>query len=157
MPTGQHWATKTHCPQGHAYDAENTRINKAGSRECRACGRNRAAAAYRRDPAAGVAKQRAWQAKNPAKVAAIERRRVLRRYGLTPAQYDEMLVKQGGGCAICGGAATRGGKSSLLSVDHDHKSGLVRGLLCSHCNFAIGLFADDPVLLGRAIEYLKQP
>lgn len=87
-----------------------------------------------------------------------ERRRVqtLRRYGVTPEQFDAMLVEQERACAICG--ATDG----ILHVDHDHAccagqrscGGCVRGLLCANCNKAIGLLDDDPVRLDRAIAYL---
>jgi hypothetical protein len=53
-----------------------------------------------------------------------------RRYGITPEQYQKMLDRQGGICAICG----RPPKTLRLSVDHDHRTGRVRGLLCYQCN-----------------------
>lgn len=68
------------------------------------------------------------------------------KYGLTRAQYDEMAEK---GCAICGGQP-----SDRLYVDHDHKTGMVRGLLCHQCNSGLGMFKDDKSLLAKAIEYL---
>jgi hypothetical protein len=71
----------------------------------------------------------------------------------TEVDYDELLVRQGGGCAICRRTPEELGK--VLSVDHCHTNGHVRGLLCSTCNFGLGQFKDDLALLAAAIEYLK--
>lgn len=60
----------------------------------------------------------------------------LRRYGLTIEDYDAMLLTQKGRCAICGRSATENTKR--LSVDHDHVTGHVRGLLCQVCNRDVG-------------------
>ena len=76
-----------------------------------------------------------------------------RLHGLSYRQYDTML-KQQGGCAICGKLADTDGKQ--LAVDHDHATGLVRGLLCTRCNRAIGAFEDSPYLLERAADYLRK-
>src|SRR5437588_8384584 len=62
-----------------------------------------------------------------------------RMYGLTKLEYQEVLVKQHGGCAICG--STPGLRP--LNVDHDHTTNKVRGLLCSACNSELGMFRDD--------------
>ena len=75
-------------------------------------------------------------------------------YGITVDQYNEMFQSQEGKCSIC-----RTHQSSLsrrLSVDHDHKTGKVRSLLCNFCNTAIGSFKDSTDLLNRAIEYLQK-
>jgi hypothetical protein len=71
------------------------------------------------------------------------------KYGITPEQYDEMLERQGGGCAICG----KPPGDIALHVDHCHETGRVRGLLCFSCNAGLGQFRHDPDLLGRALEY----
>ena len=73
-------------------------------------------------------------------------------YGLTTEMYEELLKKQNNGCAICG----KPPKKKPLSVDHCHKTGKVRGLLCQKHNVAIGLFNDDPALFDVAKQYLKQ-
>ena len=73
-------------------------------------------------------------------------------YGLTPEQYDVMLQKQDGKCAICRSPAGE----SRLHVDHDHKTGAVRGLLCRTCNVALGHFNDSILTLRSAIEYLER-
>lgn len=75
----------------------------------------------------------------------------LRRYGLTVAEYDAMAAVFDGGCWVCEQSDPNGRR---LAVDHDHATGLVRGLLCTDCNRAIGLMRDDPTRLERAARYL---
>lgn len=78
------------------------------------------------------------------------------KYGLTPETYQEILDSQNGGCAICR-ATTPGRSTSIrLAVDHDHDTGLVRGLLCDSCNVGLGRFKDDPMLLQSATLYLTE-
>jgi len=71
----------------------------------------------------------------------------------TVEQYQELLKKQNGVCAICG--AEKNKNNTSLCVDHDHKTGKIRGLLCHLCNTAIGKFNDDILMLEKAIEYIK--
>ena len=81
----------------------------------------------------------------------------LSRYGITIEDYEILFERQKGICAICGKPETRictKGMVQSLSVDHDHKTGLIRGLLCDRCNKAIGLFYHNPDLLANVIEYL---
>jgi len=85
------------------------------------------------------------------------RRMNLRRFGLTEDAYSDLLAAQGGGCAICGNVTTDSGGRKNLSVDHDHVTGEVRGLLCHSCNVAVGLFRDDVQLLEKALRYLSRP
>mgnify|MGYP001581916172 CR=1 FL=1 len=84
--------------------------------------------------------------------------RVRWNFGLTKEQYEAILARQGGVCAICQRPETktwRGGKKvKHLSVDHRHGSTLVRGLLCHKCNLGIGHLDDDPARLSRALRYL---
>ena len=88
--------------------------------------------------------------------AKYERKTVLKsKYGLTLEAFDEMVEKQNGVCAICLKSEVDVLKKRL-SVDHCHKTGKVRGLLCSRCNQAIGLMKDDVSSLARAIEYLSK-
>lgn len=72
---------------------------------------------------------------------------------MTPEQFDAMLVAQDGVCAICQRTCAMG---RSLSVDHDHQTGMVRGLLCAGCNVALGRFEDDVERLEAAIRYLRQ-
>ncbi|TXH11588.1 MAG: hypothetical protein E6R04_01480 [Spirochaetes bacterium] len=74
------------------------------------------------------------------------------RYGLTLHEYELLLKEQDGKCAICGEVCSTGKR---LAVDHDHKTGRVRGLLCRRCNRGVGHFDDDISRLERALTYLK--
>lgn len=80
------------------------------------------------------------------------------RFGVDAAKYQGMLQDQKGCCAICKQPEShkdgQSGKPKDLAVDHDHKTGAVRALLCSSCNTALGLFNDDPALLSAAKAYL---
>lgn len=75
-----------------------------------------------------------------------------RAYGLTLEQYDQMFEVQGGVCAICNGPETNGKR---LSVDHDHKTGRIRGLLCHKCNGLLGFACDSADILLNAIYYIE--
>lgn len=82
--------------------------------------------------------------------------RIKREFGLTKAQYEQMLQAQGNGCAICG-RAPEGSYPGMLHVDHCHETGRVRGLLCQVCNLTLGKFRDDPALFRRIADYLEAP
>lgn len=76
-----------------------------------------------------------------------------RGYGISGHEYREMLARQEGVCAICGGVNSDGRQ---LFVDHDHGTSEVRGLLCNLCNRGIGNLRDSVDLLEAAIRYLKE-
>jgi hypothetical protein len=78
--------------------------------------------------------------------------KVARMYGTTAGWILKQREIQGNVCAICGRVNANG---RALSVDHSHKTGQVRALLCSSCNIAIGLFQDHPELLEVAAQYLR--
>ena len=77
-----------------------------------------------------------------------------RRYGISLQEYTEMLDSQGNCCATCG-SKEPGGKWKSFAVDHDHKTGKVRGMLCKSCNIALGEVDDSLTTLKRMIEYLR--
>lgn len=86
-------------------------------------------------------------------------KKVRDRYGLGPDDVVALYKKQNGRCAICG---TKGDVHELgfydrpvLAIDHDHNSGLVRGLLCSACNLGIGKLADNWKTIYNAYRYVK--
>lgn len=81
-----------------------------------------------------------------------------RQYGISFVEYQAMLEQQHGVCACCGQAETKiqNGAVRMLSVDHDHATGAVRGLLCAACNQGIGYFYDDADKLRAAIAYLEK-
>jgi hypothetical protein len=86
------------------------------------------------------------------------RRSVLTKYGLSISDYERLLELQCGVCAICEMPEKklhrRTGEIRRLSVDHDHTTGKVRGLLCAACNLAIGNIRDNPNTAVRMAEYL---
>lgn len=75
-----------------------------------------------------------------------------RHHGITITQFRELEVKQKGLCALCGNPPSVG---RFLHVDHCHETRRIRGLLCLHCNTALGNFNDDPALLRKAARYLE--
>jgi hypothetical protein len=115
---------------------------------CRPCWSSRTVEAVRvRASKDRPAYKKRWQGAN-----------LKRLYGITFADYERMLAEQGGGCAICGSKTSKAiirGKEVLFHVDHDHETGVVRGLLCAKCNLGLGSFEDEPDLLRAAAEYLS--
>lgn len=90
----------------------------------------------------------------------IARDRELKRsFGIDHAKFMEMSAEQNGVCAICSQPEKRKAKNGNirhLAVDHDHETGAVRSLLCSDCNQMIGFSADNPELLEKGAEYIRQ-
>jgi hypothetical protein len=95
--------------------------------------------------------------------AATARHLIKRKYGISQDEYRALRDRQGGACAICGTTTPIGKlphhdrEAFWLHVDHDHKTGQIRGLLCTKCNIGLGQFKDDPLLLQTALRYLSLP
>jgi hypothetical protein len=133
--------------------------------ECKECNLAARKAKYRENPAKEIARVRAWRRKHREqfneyqreyrvrRAAEIREGHLRRTFGLTQADYDELLAAQGGGCAVCGEPPPEG---RSLHVDHDHATGRVRGLLCFRCNGGLGQFSDDPERLVTVIDYLTR-
>lgn len=83
---------------------------------------------------------------------------VLSKHGLTEIDYELMLKSQNGVCVICKQPETvrQGNKIQYLSVDHNHSTGKIRGLLCSKCNRMLSNARDNPEILRKAAEYLEK-
>lgn len=81
------------------------------------------------------------------------RARLMRLYNITPEEYDDILAYQRGACYIC----ERPPGKTRLAVDHDHTSGLIRGLLCWRCNAAIAKLSDEVNRAHMAWCYLSDP
>lgn len=79
----------------------------------------------------------------------------IKRHNITIEVWVNLLESQNQVCAICGQQETRLGRK-YLSIDHDHITDRVRGLLCHKCNMGLGLFEDNQELLQNAIDYLKR-
>jgi hypothetical protein len=95
-----------------------------------------------------------WRENNPEKF----RNQWMRKYGITGAQYDDMYTRQNGKCLICETVTPRktGPRGRNLHIDHCHKHGKIRGLICGHCNSGLGQFREDAKLLLKAAHYLTQ-
>lgn len=81
-----------------------------------------------------------------------------RLYNITPEQYSEMLIKQNNLCAICGKVdfSTIKNRTLSLSVDHCHKTGKIRELLCNNCNLAMGNVKEDPEVVIKLLAYINK-
>lgn len=142
------------CARNAAYRARNpekVRANKAAY-----CAAEWAARNPDRVKSTKALCHQARVARNPENVKAAarrnSRRHALKRFGLTPEQYDSLVAAQGGCCCIC--RTDSPSKHGVFVVDHDHATGAVRGLLCVRCNTGIGMLGDDPEMLRRAMAYL---
>ncbi len=106
-----------------------------------------------------LAGRRAFRKNNPEHVRAQDRRRNIKQvFGITQEEFEEMLKKQNGVCAICGKpeSVILNGKVKRISIDHCKKTGKICGLLCSRCNRGIGNFNHDHQRLLRAAKYCKR-
>ncbi len=102
------------------------------------------------------AKRREYQQRPEVK----ERRRngdLKKIYGITIEEYNKLLKKQGGVCVICRNkeVSKRNGKIIDLAVDHNHKTGKVRGLICNNCNNTLGYSQEDISRLLKCVRYLR--
>jgi hypothetical protein len=145
-PSGQFYRGKSYCKQcskeAHAKWVEANREHRNAYQQRWAL----------RHVAVVKAQKKKWYESNKDKVAGQDR---FRRYGLTQEQYGALLLRQDGCCAICKSPEPKG--RGRWHVDHDHKTGAVRALLCTGCNLGVGHFRDDPKLLRAAADYLERP
>jgi Recombination endonuclease VII len=99
-----------------------------------------------------------WNRLNPERARFVQRRASLKKVGTTPAQYEQLWFEQGGKCANANCSFTAPLEVPYfrqgLQVDHCHRTGLIRGLLCPRCNTALGHADDDLNTLRGLIEYL---
>ena len=107
-------------------------------------------------PCENAIRREAYPARREQEAASFRRWFQKARYGFSPGDYDALLAKQGGGCAICGSTTPGASHRKHLYIDHDHVTNRVRGLLCGNCNSGLGMFADDPDRMREAIAYLSE-
>jgi hypothetical protein len=119
--------------------------------------------------------QKQWRARNSLQVSEYQReyhaeyksredvqfrtwmRNLHRNYKISPDTFNTMWENQGGKCAICEQPMSPRGRMPLAAtVDHNHETGKIRGLLCRGCNHGIGNLKDDPKVLQSAAEYLMK-
>jgi hypothetical protein len=99
---------------------------------------------------------RDWRKDHPEAWRAV---RLKHLYGLTVQDYERMHAEQNGLCAICGQPETLtapSGKLTRLTIDHDHETDVVRGLLCRKCNAALGSLNDSVEIVRAALAYLEK-
>ena len=135
--------------------------------ECKPCRSKYMAKLYQDNRERERAVRKAWYEKN--KILVCEKLRKnrqdnlqehrlrarLRRKGMSLEQYQSKIIAQRNSCEIClGSFGTDAYKCSY--IDHDHKTGKIRGLLCSQCNTALGLLREDIKLFQKCVAYLKK-
>ena len=165
------FCTNKKCEQMNPQTEHNFWIGKSNNTWCKWC-LGRAAKAWRERNRERVNKlaMESYRRNRPAKLAKLKasyhenkdkhRNAKLRRFGLDVRQYAKMLGAQEGLCAIClreePALNSKTKQRMSLAVDHCHKTGKVRGLLCSRCNRMLGLAGDKVHILKSAINYLTK-
>ncbi len=96
--------------------------------------------------------------KNKPKVSSRGRKHLLKKYNITEEQWTAIFISQNGLCAGCLKPETRivNGTLARLCIDHCHKTGIVRGLLCWHCNLALGYLKDNAQTLRNLAQYIEK-
>lgn len=118
------------------------RVSKLRSSMCKSC---------------SYIKTRAWKAANQKEWDRSARRSHLKqKYGITPEEFARMFNDQGKRCAICGAIEATDGRGFRPHVDHCHRTGKVRGILCGRCNKGLGALKDDPLIVRSALDYLER-
>ena len=146
---------------------QNERRKNVELKVCRNCGKQFMSKKYDQIYCSPSCAQAFWKKNNPKKIKETEERYrkshpeqikkrhrkyiLKKKYGITIEEYNKMLEKQAGVCAIC-----HEEKDETLAVDHDHKTGKIRGLLCFHCNHVVGFAKDNIEILNNVIEYLTE-
>jgi len=151
-------------PLDSFYRAKGMRDGHRG--DCKVCNLAYQHRRYLANPEPVKARVKRWQQANAEELNAYRRERrqdpivkgrdraghLRRKYGISPAEYDDMLAAQSGACLLCSSLPR---PPHSLHVDHDHATGRIRGLLCFNCNYALGHFADDPDRLRAAARYVE--
>ena len=117
------------------------------SKTCLACESEKKKLYFQKNKPAYAARTKQWRKENPNKKREEHLRQL---YGISVDDYEKMLAKQNGVCAVCKKPRKR------LCVDHCHKTKKVRGLLCGSCNLAIGNAKEDIKILHKLIDYLRE-
>lgn len=120
------------------------RYNSVGDRLCLRCERYYEPSKFKRNPQ-GFKGLASW----------CRRCKALSPYGINVIEFEVMLTAQGGKCVIPGCEATQCPTGKSFAVDHDHKTGKIRGLLCRDCNVALGYAKDSPQILRDMAMYLE--
>ena len=148
-PSGITWAMENKTYEGKICKKCETNAKYIKGRACVYCAKLSARKKYWSHPEDIKTLKRKRYKNNPDTNKDLKLRRA---YGISLEDYNIILKQQNSVCAICENVCVSG---RMLSVDHSHKTGKVRGLLCINCNRAIGNLKDDLKLLNRMKKYLK--
>lgn len=130
-------------------------MTESQEKSCSQCGISKAISEFTMRKRARDGRAYICKACNGINTRPYDRERWLKRtYGITLDEYDGLFREQDGRCAIC--RTDRTSRWGTLCVDHDHKTGRIRGLLCTNCNQALGKFGDCGDRLKDAIRYLEK-
>jgi len=145
-------AKKEFCARGHSI----VLVGRTKTGTCAECNRDQVRCWRKANPKKTRTSTAVWRAKNPNYRAPNRRTSLLKfKFGITAEQWDAMYALQKGCCAICGKHQSEFIKR--LSVDHNHQTGKVRGLLCAMCNRYVMVVAETyPHLFQSATEYIKR-
>ena len=152
--------TCSRCNQTKPEDAFGLHKTYGRQAWCRACMSEYCKSPKQRQKAAERRARDAEKVRQRKKVAyrnnkdRVWEQNIMKKYGITADEYFEMLNEQENTCALCD--REHAGELKRLAVDHCHKTGKVRGLLCEACNRALGMFHDDVERLFKAIDYLTK-
>jgi len=137
----------SHCKHGHPMLSDNIYIYPStGKRCCKTC-----KLSYSKQDLRKSMRLRNWKRKKRLRDPKwVTNQHLMYNYGITLEMRNQMIEQQGGRCALCGKSTNK------LHVDHNHKTKIVRKLLCHNCNVGLGHFQEDVLLLEKAIEYLRR-
>jgi hypothetical protein len=131
--------------------------------QCRVCHKTKTIEEFKKDSSRRIGYARICKSCHSPISNKPDRKKTNKRkykYNITTQQYEQMLANQNGMCAICRNPEPRTdphtGIRRALAVDHDHKTGKIRDLLCSSCNLALGLLQDDPIRIQEMLSYLQK-
>lgn len=133
-------------------------FNKSNRRDgfqtyCRACHNKMQREKYSSSPEQKVKRQLRANRRKERDPFVSKKSELKRLYNITFEEYMKMFIDQGEVCAIC---KEKCKTKKMLSVDHNHETKKVRGLLCNRCNVSLGLLRENIALIKRAVEYLEQ-
>lgn len=132
---------------------KDSRYRGGYQHQCKACKYKVSEEWRKRNRESVNAKQREYQRANP---DVARRSWVKKKYGMTWDEYQSMVFTHDNRCGVCWRTADEAEPGRLLSVDHCHETGRVRGLLCGGCNRALGLLQDDVLRIRKLAEYVER-
>lgn len=131
----------------------NKRVKDGRMAKCKECWKEKGKKYHQKNREKMNARTRAYYQAHLEQSRLWSRRNNVKRYGVSEEEYDALFKRGAGQCWICHGDPDTG---KQLSIDHDHTTGVIRGLLCRTCNFGVGSFRDNPALCESGASYLRR-